>query len=195
MKLLLTRKSSLVRKVAFGGIFGALSFVVTFLLPVPLGPLVGGSGYLNLGDSVALLSGVLSTSVYAPLGAALGAMASDLALGYVYYAPFTFVIKLMEAFAAGILFRTLAKRAASGTTPARAGLPVMPALVVSCLFGGLLMAFGYFVAESSILRLLDNTLGWVTAVKDLPLNTLQGVGGSLIAILVYPVVSRAATDT
>ena len=195
MKLLLTRRSALVRKVAFGGIFGALSFVVTFFLPVPLGALIGGSGYLNLGDSVSILSGLLSTSVYAPFGAALGAALSDVALGYTHYAPFTFLIKMMEALAAGILFRALARRVSTPERPGRTGLPQMPSLIVASVFGGLLMAVGYFVAEATFLVLLDPTLGWVTAVKDFPWNALQGAVGALVAILLYPVVSRAAPES
>jgi uncharacterized membrane protein len=194
MKLLLTRQSSLVRKVAFGGIFAALSFVVTFFLPVPLASLIGGSGYLNLGDSVSILAGILSTSVYAPFGAALGAAISDFALGYVHYAPFTFLIKLMEALAAGILFRALAKRVSTPERPGRSGLPQMPSLIIASVFGGLLMAVGYFVAEATFLVLLDPTLGWVTAIKDFPWNALQGAAGALVAILLYPVVSRAAPE-
>jgi uncharacterized membrane protein len=195
MKLILTPRSPLVRKIAFGGIFAALSFVVTFLLQVPLkilNPL--SNGYLNLGDSVAILAGLLSTSIYAPLGAALGAGLSDLALGYVFYAPFTFAIKLMEAMAAGILFRAIAKRISTPTRPAHPGLPTIPALVLASLFGGLLMAFGYFLAESTFLRLFDPTFGLAVAFADLPMNIAQGAAGAFLAIVLYPAVSRAAKD-
>jgi len=195
MKQLLTPKSPLVRKIAFGGIFAALSFVVTFLLQVPLkvfNPL--SNGYLNLGDSVAILAGLLSTSIYAPLGAALGAGLSDLALGYVIYAPFTFAIKLMEGLAAGILFRAIAKRVTTPAHPARPGLPTIPALVLASLFGGLLMALGYFVAESSFLKLLDPALGLAVAFADFPMNIAQGAVGAFLAIVLYPAVSAAAKD-
>jgi uncharacterized membrane protein len=195
MKLLLTPRSPLVRKVAFGGIFAALSFVVTFLLQVPLkvfNPL--SNGYLNLGDSVALLAGLLSTSIYAPLGAALGAGLSDLALGYFNYAPFTLAIKLLEALAAGILFRAIAKRASTSTKPTRTGLPRIPALILASLFGGLLMALGYFVAESTFLKLLDPALGLTVAIADLPMNIAQGAAGAFLAIILYPAVSVGAKE-
>jgi uncharacterized membrane protein len=195
MKLLLTPRSPLVRKIAFGGIFAALSFVVTFLLQVPLrvfNPL--SNGYLNLGDSVAILAGLLSTSIYAPLGAALGAGLSDLALTYVIYSPFTFAIKLMEGLAAGILFRAIAKRVSTSVRPARPGLPTIPALILASLFGGLLMALGYFVAESSFLKLLDPALGLAVAFADLPMNLAQGFVGAFLAIALYPAVSAAAKD-
>lgn len=196
MKLLVAHRSSLVRKIAFGGIFGALSFVVTFLLQVPLkliNPM--SNGYLNLGDSVALLSGLLSTSIYVPIGAAIGAAVSDLALGWVAYSPFTFAIKLMEAMAAGILFRAIAKQVETRRgKPQRHGLATFPALVLACLFGGMVMALGYFVAEATFLKLLDPTLGLAVAWADLPMNVAQGVAGAFLAIVLYPAVSRAATE-
>ena len=197
MKLLLTRQSSLVRKVAFGGIFGALSFVVTFFFPMIMPFLsltsIGGSGYLNFGDSVVLLSALLSTSVYAPFGAALGAALADVIL-FPLYAPFTLAIKLMEAFVAGILFRALQKRVATPMCPGRPGLPTIPSLIVACLFGGVVMALGYFVSEATILTALQSGFGWQVAIVDLPWNTLQGVAGAILAILLYPAVSRAAPE-
>ncbi len=197
MKLLLTPKSSLVRKVAFGGIFAALSFVVTFVFPMLLPFLslapIGGSGYLNLGDSVILIAALLCTSVYGPLGAALGAGLSDLIL-FPLYAPFTLVIKLIEAFAAGILFRALLKRNPTSSHTAHSGLPLMPTLIISCVFGGLIMAIGYFVSEATILTALQSGFGWKVAVIDLPWNSLQGVAGAVLAILMYPAVSTAAKE-
>ena len=93
------------KKLVMAALLAALTCVTTMIITVP-SPL---KGYLNLGDSVVLLSGWLLSPAYGFLAAGLGSAMADIFSGYVIYAPATFVIKGLMAFVACIGFKLLSK--------------------------------------------------------------------------------------
>ncbi len=166
-------RRALPRALAFGALFAALAFLLTYLTKIPI-----GIGYLNLGDTAVLLSGLFAPLPLGPLGAALGSAMADLAAGYVVYMPFTFLIKLAEGLLAACLFRALGRR--------------FLGVVLGAAAGGLLMAVGYLLSEAFLIRYLEPAggYGWLAALGAFPWNLLQGAAGALVAVLAYAPLSR-----
>jgi uncharacterized membrane protein len=70
-------------------LFSALVFVVTYVLPVPIGVV----GYVNFGDAVIFISAMVLGPIGGAVAGAVGSTLADVFLGYVTYAPFTFFVK------------------------------------------------------------------------------------------------------
>ena len=112
----------------------ALTTVMTMVIHIPT---PGTKGYLNLGDMVVFLAAMLLGKKGGFIVGGLGSALADILLGYTYYAPITFVVKGLEGLFAGALLDTKIGEKA----------PIIPTAI-----GGLWMAFGYFIAESFILK-------------------------------------------
>lgn len=93
-------KSVSAKKIAFTAAFGALCFVVTYAVAIPI-----GIGYLNFGDVVVLLAGWLLGPLFGAIAAGIGASLSDLLLGYIVYFPATLITKALVAVIAGAIAR------------------------------------------------------------------------------------------
>lgn len=91
------------------GLFTALSCVATLLIQIPFGPM----GYINFGDAIVMISGVVLGPVGGAVTGLLGPTIADLATGYFLYAPFTAVIKAIEGLLCGLLYKKLFVRQAS----------------------------------------------------------------------------------
>ncbi len=156
----MTERKFKTNEITLLGIFMALTFVATMYLSFPI---ASGQGYLNLGDSFVIASGLLLGPLPAFLVGAIGSMLADLALGYAAYAPFTLVIKGLEAVFASLLFKKVFKSKNA---------------IFAGIISGIWMAFGYLVAE--YIFLYDKG-----SIVNLPFNLLQGVVGAIIAVVIY----------
>lgn len=96
----------------------------------------------------------------------LGSSLADIAAGYAFYTPFTFIAKDLEGFIAGFFYR-------------RNHHPWL-----ATMLGGLMMALVFWLTDS----LLYN-IGMATAL--LPFNLFQGFVGALIANLLHQPICRA----
>ena len=95
------RSSIRMHRLCLAAILAALGCGATFLhIPYPL-------GYLNLGDCIVLLSGLLLPPGWAMAAAGIGAALADLFLGYALYAPATLLIKAGMALVMALLCRKL----------------------------------------------------------------------------------------
>ena len=148
------------RQIIFSALLAALTCVATMLIKIP-SPL---AGYINLGDCVVLLCGILLPTPYAFCAAGIGSALADVFSGYAMYAPATFVIKgLMAIIVRGfyLLFKRKGKR-------------------FGYLLGGILaelwMIMGYLLFESVL-------YGIVPSLVNVPANAVQGVAGVLIGAL------------
>ncbi|HHY09668.1 MAG TPA: ECF transporter S component [Firmicutes bacterium] len=141
-------------------ILAALVAVTTMVVNVPL-PAV--KGFVNIGDTVVLLAGLLLGPWVGALSGALGSSLADLILGYAHWAPWTFVIKGVEGFVAGwFAFKV------------RNGVPI------GAVLGGSLMVLGYFLVGILF-------YGFGAAVASLSGDLVQGgVSVALSLILAYP---------
>lgn len=89
------------KKLIFAALFAALTCVATMIIKVPTPTM----GYIHPGDSIVLLSGFLLDHFMGGLAAGIGSMFSDLFGGYFSYAPATFVIKMLTAVFASLVYR------------------------------------------------------------------------------------------
>lgn len=146
------------RTIALMAVLTAGSAILTIYFMVPY-----SIGYFNLGDVLVMSFGVLFTPGLALL-AGIGPMIGDFALGYGPFAPFTLVIKGLEAVLVGVLYRLLPKKLK----------------IVAFLAGGLFMALSYGFAYAFI----GNNFG-VFFSYILP-DSIQGVVSGVLAFAIAP---------
>ncbi|MFR3833979.1 MAG: ECF transporter S component [Eubacterium sp.] len=130
--------SKVVSKIVLTALFAALVYVATSIIRYPT---FGTQGYINIGDSIVLLSAWLIGGVYGGLAAGIGSALADLLAQYVTYVPGTFIIKFLMALVAYLIFTALKKT----------NINKVVAYIVSGVVAELIMVFGYFLYESTIL--------------------------------------------
>lgn len=164
------RKSSPVFRLVITALFAALVTVGTLVIRIPA---FVTQGYINFGDTLIFITGIVLGPVPGLLAGGIGSSLADLLSGYALYAPWTLVIKGLEGLIVGLLvYKVYAKQ--------RNLWLAIPAMLVA----GAWMVFGYFVADSVM-------YGWATAIGDLIGNVVQAVGSLLIASLLMPQVAKA----
>lgn len=84
----------------------ALITVVTIIIPIPV-PFT--NGYIHLGDSMIFLAVIVLGWKYGAIAAAIGSALADILIGFVYWAPWTFVIKGGMALILGLIIYQSAK--------------------------------------------------------------------------------------
>ena len=153
------------KKLTLCAAFAALCCVCTmFSIPIT------ANGYIHPGDSIVLLSAYLLGPLAGGAAAGIGSACADLLLGYAYYAPATFIIKLLDAFIAGAVFRLLSKKQRTPSVT----------LSIAGMLGSAVMVLGYFLY--SFLFLGD---GFSAAFSAIPANILQAVTGIALSVLLY----------
>jgi len=153
--------------VAYVGVFTALTTVATIMIQIPVPQT---RGYINLGDTMVMLSGLLLGASAGFIAGGLGSALADMATGYLHWAPFTLVIKGLEGAVIGFLARKGGWMAVLGT-----------------IIGGLLMVLGYFTVECFL-------YGLGGALVEAPGNVFQAVTGMLLANVAHKVISRIFKD-
>jgi uncharacterized membrane protein len=97
------------KDIAIAGLFIALTFITTYFSgqfiksPVP-------GGYLNIGDAVIFIAAILFGPMIGFLAGSIGSALSDVAFSSYMFAPGTFVIKGLEGFIAGVVYRYLIRK-------------------------------------------------------------------------------------
>lgn len=143
----------------------ALSVLLTsfVFIPLPFG------GFLNFTDVFI----VLYSMFFGPwIGGAVGAISGlmvDVILGYGFYAPFTFFIKLIEGLVVGFLFFKLPGKIR----------------YVAPFIGGILMAALYIIPDYIALS------NWIASLTNFGFNLIQGVLGASLGIAVYVILTKA----
>lgn len=165
-----TRRVSL-KKLCFAALFAAITCIGTFIsVPLPI-------GYFNLGDIFVLSGALLIGPVWGAVAAGLGSALADIFMGFVAYAPATFVIKALVAATAVTVFSAF-ERVAKRERSLSAWWLVC-AVLAECVMVG-----GYFFYEAVV---LGYGLG---AVASLPGNCVQGICGALGAFTLRSVVIK-----
>lgn len=142
---------------------GILIAVTTLMTTVISIPIVGGNGYVNLGDMVILLTALLLNRKSAFIVGGVGSFLADIFLGYSLYAPASLIIKGLEGFIAGSLLQTKLFK----------NHPVFSTVVA-----GIWMAFGYYIFEIFL-------YGAKGAIASVPANIMQGMVGVLTANILF----------
>ena len=152
--------------VALTAVMSGLVTVATAIIAIPFPT---STGYLNFGDTLVMISGMLLGPFGGFIAGGLGSALADVSMGYLGFAPLTFVVKGTE----GLLIGLISKRTNEfGKLGARdlAGL----------IIGGIIMMLGYFIGEIFL-------LGYEAAIAELLfLNWIQAVSGIVVAALVGP---------
>ncbi len=158
-------KNNSIRKTVMAALFAALTFVATYIsFPLP------GNGYANLGDCFVIISGII-LGPYGIAAAGLGSALCDLVLGYVYYAPATFVIKAVMALIAFLFVGRKAKFSV-----------VM--LILTAILCEIIMVGGYFLFEIPL-------YGLGVAAADIIGNSIQALVGAVSSIVLYTVLHKS----
>lgn len=153
------------RKTVMAALFAAITFVATyFAIPLPI-----SFGYVNLGDCFVLLGGLL-LGPYGFFSAALGSILGDILLGFIVYAPATFILKgsmaLIMYFIAGKKYSLIK-------------------LILAAVLSECIMVIGYFIYECFVIGL------GVSAIANIPYNCFQGVVCATAAIILYSVFEKS----
>lgn len=158
-------KNNSIRKTVMAALFAALTFVATYIsFPLP------GNGYANLGDCFVIISGIV-LGPYGIAAAALGSALCDLVLGYVYYAPATFIIKGIMA---AIAFLLVGRKEKTNFFT----------LIISAVLCELVMIGGYFLFEIPL-------YGLGVATTDIIGNSIQALVGAVSSTVLYTILKKS----
>lgn len=130
-------------------------------------------GYINFGDIMIFVSALTFGPIVGGLAGSIGSSIADIATGYAYFAPFTFVIKGVEGTIAGLISNQKSVRRD----------------VLAVVFAGLEMIIGYFLAEFFPLQ-----LGWA-ALTEVPGNVSQIIAGAVIGIPIALLIRKRLPET
>lgn len=147
-------------------LFAALACVATMSIRIPT---PGTGGYIHPGDAIVILSGVILGPVWGLLAAGIGSAMADLLGGYFIYVPITFAVKGLIAFIAGMIYHRLGKTSKTQYT----------AVILGGVADIILVSGGYFLCEIPL-------YGVSAAAASIPANLIQGLGGLVIAFVLYP---------
>ena len=160
-------KKQKLKLTVISAMFAAFVCVATIVIKIPT-PL---NGYINLGDCVILVAAFLLPCGYAALAAGVGSCLADVLLGYMAYAPATFVIKSLMVIVAFVVSKLLKRKK-------RILVNVLPGV-----FAELWMVLGYYVFEGFM-------YGFSASLVNIPMNSIQGVAGLVLAIILIKVLKK-----
>ena len=156
------------------GLMIALVFLVTYTTKIP-----GPVGPFNIGDAIIMVTAVLMGRTSGMMAGAIGSAIADIAMGYAFFSPITFIVKGLEGYVIGLIaYNGKFKKVGSGLRS------------VGITAGALVMIGGYFLAEFLILPIFNKDFGLTMAIKDLvSTNLIQGgvsavVGYALSTVLI-----------
>ena len=121
------------KRQVLSALFAALAYVATSIIRIPT-----FTGYVNIGDTIVLLSAWLIGGVYGALAAGIGSALADLLASYTTYVPGTFIIKFLMALVAFVIFKAIKKTKINSFV----------GYLLSGIVAELIMVFGYFVYEA-----------------------------------------------
>lgn len=152
------------KRLVISSLFAAIIFLATVILKLP--SFVGG-GYINLGDSVILLSAFLLDPLASGLAAGIGSFIADLVVGASIYAVPTFIIKFLMGFVVGNIFKKMSSTKIN-----------LPRIIICGIIGEAIMIFGYFLYEIFL-------YGIITALTSSLLGLIQAITSILVATILY----------
>ena len=157
------------KKLILCALFAALACVATLSIRIPT---PGTGGYIHPGDAIVILSGIFLGPVYGALAAGIGSALADLIGGYFLYVPITFLVKAVIGGLSGLTFWHLHRKQVSSYIGVIAG----------GIIDMILVPTGYFLCEMPL-------YGAAGALASVPANFIQGIGGLVIALILFPVLS------
>ena len=158
---------SKVYRMVMTGLLAALTCVATMIIKIatPTG------GYVNLGDTMVLLSAYLLGPVYGALAAGIGSALADLLNGFPAWVPATLVIKAVMALVAALVYKKLGHK--------------FSGLLVCGVIGEIPMVVGYWLFESWMMNSFSG------AAVGIPANMVQAVFGLVAATLLAAALQKS----
>jgi uncharacterized membrane protein len=156
------------REITLTAVMTAVTAVVT-MITGSFVPFPATGGYLNLGDSMVMLSGLLFGAAVGGFASGVGSALSDIVLGYGYFAPLTLFIKGIEGFLVGFIgnSKSFSRR------------------LIGVVAGAVAMLSGYFFVETPL-------TGMGAALGELvTINSIQVTVGAIVALALAHAVLRA----
>lgn len=141
------------RSLVLASVLAALTCAATLVVTIPSPT----GGFMNLGDTVVLLSAYLLGPWWGAAAAGIGSGLADLIAGYAAYVPATVVIKALMAFSAAALYRLLGRK--------------RWAVLPCALLAESIMVFGYWGYDGILMGSLTG------AAAGIPSNLTQAVFG------------------
>ena len=181
----MVQRNKTVSNLVLTALLTALTLLCTFLLKIPVGP----DCYIHLGDAVIFISVMILPRRYACFAGPVGAGLADLLVGFAFWVPWTFFIKLFVVLVYGF-FMDRAKSAKEKAALSRSektakrifGIPKIEFIgfLIACVIGVL----SYFGAEWILCG------QWVPAAICIPLNCIQMGVAVVISVLVSNALAR-----
>lgn len=175
-------KNQTTLKVAFTGLFAALSYVVFTFLQIKI-PLPGGDATsIHLGNAVCVLGALLLGGVYGGIGGSIGMTIGDLLDPvYVVYAPKTFILKFCIGFITGLVAHKIGK-VSTETDNKKVWKWTIISAVSGLLFNAIFdPIFGYFYK----LLILGKPAADITLAWNIGASAFNAVISAIVSVLVY----------
>lgn len=158
-------------RLVVAALMAAMACVATMVIKIPI---TATGGYINLGDCIVLLSGIVLGPVYGGIAAGLGSALADIFSGYAVFAPATFIIKALMAVITGLIIKNISKNLKN----------IIAKFMLAGTVSEIIMILGYFVFEALI-------MGYgLAAASGILGNVIQGVAGIVIATVMLPVLGK-----
>lgn len=158
-----------IKKITTTALFMALTCIATMIIKLPT---PGTGGYVHLGDTFVILSGILLGPVYGAIAGGIGSALADLLGGYFVYVPITLVVKALMAGGAGLIYHKFARHLHSS---------LLRCILCGC-YATVLVAAGYLFFESFIYG--------SAALASVPANIGQGISGLIISSCLLPILQK-----
>lgn len=152
------KDSKWLKKTIVAAMFATLTCIFTMFLRIPI---VGGQGYIHLGDMAIYLAASILPLPYACVAAGIGGAMADVLGGYAIWAPATLVIK-------ALLVIPFSSKKEKIITPRNC---VATAICIAVTVAG------YYFAEWIIYG------SAVSGIASIPWNVAQAVGSALLYIV------------
>ncbi len=140
----------------------ALVAVATCMISIPTPPT---RGYINVGDAMVMISALLFGPIVGMIAGGVGSALADVILGYVWWAPYTLIIKGLEGLVAGLLYKKYGSK------------------ILATIPAGAIMVLGYLLTETVL-------YGYGPALVELPGNTFQAAFGIIVGICVAEAIEK-----
>ena len=164
----MNNKTKLLNLVKISLVAALVCIATLIYVPLPI-------GYANLGDAVVLLGAFLLGPVVGGLAGGIGAALADLFAGYPAYIPATFVIKLLVAVIAALIYKSMVSGKCNKII----------ASLVAAVAAEAFMVFGYYLYEAIAL-----SYGFGGALASVLGNCTQALVCAAVAIIALPAVQK-----
>lgn len=159
------------RKIVLYALLTALTTAATIVIQIPM---VATEGYINIGDTVLMYTGIVFGPIAGFIAGGLGSCLADLAAGYAHWVLPTFLIKGLEGALVGLLFMVFRK----------IRLNKHVSVWISMLPAAVLMVLGYFIAY--VIMKGSAAVAWTSV----PGNCLQGLVSMVLCYILLVATSR-----